>query len=487
MGICASSNIKLPDPTASVNEKGPRQVARSNDPPQTDRSAPNELLPDDASEQLSYLLEAEESQRKEDERLHTGVHCNVCQVCPIQGPAFVYNNMNLATLCRTCTNSPNAPSSTSPTIDHTSSCTATKCVTLVDTLACLLTSSGLVTQHNHLSEQNFIRFWKLKYPEMPDYQVNALVASINIEKGITDIHSDSFVDLWLALSSEDHNVVEQVTHRQLECHSYAECQQPFGATPILGHAYVSLDKAGVLKCYCEKCFRALTPTSTPNNPKYERCRTEQQSMSVSFRLGCLKSKKSVEDWLKQMDKNGGENEKKISIESFAALHGYTEKMSVDEMNSFCNHMNMRPGTTQLNFYQFSIGSLVLAGAHETPTLSYATLYIDSHLVEIGAGATTHVQDVDVNVKPRKKPDVQKKMTKEERKSKKKAEKRQEKKLAKIRERVNQQREEDEHLQQIRLRTKIEHQQRMDSLGGGAALAGGEVFGFEETDSEPEAL
>jgi len=79
------------------------------------------------------------------------------------------------------------------------------------------------------------------------------------------------------------------------------------------------------------------------------------------------------------------------------------------------------------------------------------------------------------------------MTKEERKSKKKAEKRQEKKLAKIRERVNQQREEDEHLQQIRLRTKIEHQQRMDSLGGGAALAGGEVFGFEETDSEPEAL
>ena len=481
MGICASSNVKLPDPTASVNEKEPRQVAQSNDPHQTDRSAPNEVLPDDAGEQMSYLLEAEESQRKEDEIVHTGVHCNVCQVCPIQGPVFVYNNMNLATLCRTCTNSPKAPSSTSRTIDHTSECTATKCLTLADTLVCLLTTSGLVTQHNHLSEQNFIRFWKLKYPEMPDYQVNALVASINIEKGITDIHSDSFVDLWVALSSEEHNVVEQVIHRQLECHNHAECQQPFGATPILGHAYVSLDNAGVLKCYCEKCFRALTPTSTSSNAKYERCRTEQQSMSVSFRLGSLKSKKSVEDWLNQMDKNGGGSEKKISIESFATLHGYTEKMSVYETSCFCDHMNMRPGTTQLNFYQFIIGSLVLAGAHETPTLSYSTLYTDSHLVEIG------IQDVDVNVKPRK-PDVKTKMTKEERKRKKKEEKREEKQLAKIRERVNQQREKDEQLQQIRLRNKIEHQQRMNSLGGGAALAGGVIgYSHEETDSEPEAL
>ena len=283
--------------------------------------------------------------------------------------------------------------------------TNTKCTSLTETLPCLLKNSGLLSKSGHLSERNFIEFWKIKYPDMPDYQVNALVASVNIEKGLQDINSKTFLQLWLSLSSDESTSMEDITHRQLECHNHASCNQPFGAAPILGYAYVSLDKDGILQSYCEECFRAEEKHKHKHkqNQMYERCRTEQESMSASFRLGAAKSKKSADDWLKEMG-NGVVNN--ISIEAFGKLHGFIESMSTMELNGLCDCMHMRAGTKNMDFVQFCTGSVMLAGAHETPTLNYTKMLSKSNLVEIGARKKSRVAAKDVELEMSNNKDLQ---------------------------------------------------------------------------------
>ena len=342
---------------------------------------------------MSYLLEAEELQRELDRVLHFGIHCDDCKVCPIEGSTYVYQNKSLTTLCKKCVNGDQAPSDKN----------GTKCTTLSETLSCLLDNSGLLSDGKQLSKSNFIKFWKLKYPEMPDYQVNALVASIDIQEGVQDIHSDTFLSLWLSLSSDDSTVLDDITHRQLECHSHEQCQQPFGATPILGYAYVCLDKESVLQSYCERCFRSLKPNQIESRRKtmeqqtrmYERCRTEQESMSAAFRLGAAKSKKTIDDWVKEMDKQ--RVVEKISLVAFGKLHGYTEDMSKAEMDGLRNHLHMQPGAQTMDFEQFCSGCLVLTGAHETPTLGYQHYKMFSNLVSIGSVvAGTNSNEVTVS-------------------------------------------------------------------------------------------
>ena len=70
---------------------------------------------------------------------------------------------------------------------------------------------------------SFKDFWKLKYQDMPDYQLDALVAGLNIEEGVNEFHSNKFLELWLSLSSDESSVVKYVTHRQLECCQHERC------------------------------------------------------------------------------------------------------------------------------------------------------------------------------------------------------------------------------------------------------------------------
>ena len=464
-GFCASATeVKTTEESGNKEKGGDIELTQTpsakteskrkppTQPPHVNR---DDFLPDllegVLGQSFSYVEEVNESHLKAaiaaEKEIHIGVHCDACDVCPIQGPVFVYDNSTLTTLCQKCTSGSQVPRNSKET----------KCVTLADTLSCLLTNSGLLSNQKQLSEQNFIAFWKIKYPEMPDYQVNALVASIHIEQGIQDIHSDSFIDSWLSLSSEESNIVEQVTHRQLECHCHEQCRQPFGATPILGYAYVSLDKAGMLKCYCEQCFRAQELTTGPSN-RYEKCRTEQQSMSAAFRQCAAKSKKSAAEWVQKMGKMTQQRgPMKLPVESFAALHGYTEKMSSEELANFCDHMHVRPGTQVLNFYQFAMGSLVLAGnSHETPTLDYSDVEEEGIVVENGvvvepahvdvqvekSGELSELEEpgeqettVDVEEAVVEEVKTGKQKLKEDKKQQKKEAKKREKKLAKVRARM----------------------------------------------------
>ena len=405
MGLCASAGVKSsndePSPVKRMTRRPSRRSSSGSlfgsgrsgggptqqDSPPPPPPPPDNYLPTDPDDgggdggdgdggsddhgefEFEFLMEAEEDMRKQEETLHIGIHCDDCGVCPIKGPVQVYANDRLTTLCKKCVSGDKVPLNKQ----------STQCFTLEETLLCLLRFSGLLSSRNKLSEKNFKDFWKLKYQDMPDYQLDALVAGLNIEEGVNEFHSNKFLELWLSLSSDESSVVKNVTHRQLECCQHERCVQPFGAAPILGWSYVSLDNEGTLECYCDKCFRAVEPMSSAAGRKFERCRTEQESMSAAFRMCGAKGTKSLEEWV-ESTKNGFDH---ISLVAFGQMYGYGEKMTEEEQNSMCDIMHMRPGTRRMNFLESCIGSLILAGAHETPTLEYSILIDDSHLVEIG--------------------------------------------------------------------------------------------------------
>jgi hypothetical protein len=496
MGLCASSDVKVP--SASKNKMRQSQYDLKPVNGRTKEPRIEVSVPDYLGDDFSHIMNEEEEDLEADRVIQTGVHCSVCDVCPIEGPVYVYNDLNLSTLCKKCTSSSKTPSSTSPTRPGSgNTCKSIKCVNLAETLSCMLSCSGLLSNKNKITEENFVKFWKILYPEMPDYQVNALIASVHIDEGIEDIHSDSFIELWLDLSSEEKNIVKDVTHRQLECYSHGQCKQPFGATPILGFAYLSLEESGVLKSYCNECFRELQLARANDATKsYEKCRTEQESMSAAFLLGCSRAEESEYDLVNIMDGNGN---KKLPIDIFAALYGYNEKMSGVELRGFCDHIQLSSRTKTINFQQFCVGSLILAGAHETLKLSYTELCTENSTVRIGMDKSN---DNDLNDKRRQEidgddddgesPNVQvagavtvqgvannvgndgtgggrdgidggRIFTNEGERQRKEEMERRERKMAKAKERIHQKRESDKELQRIRMVAKMEHQTRMDGV------------------------